>query len=107
MRLGFHPEAVAELRAAAVWYDERRAGLGDEFVDEVTRLGRRIVAAPASYASWPGLSGRHPAIRRALVDRFPYAIAFEVRERDIYILAVAHAKRRPLYWVRRVSQRPA
>jgi plasmid stabilization system protein ParE len=106
VRLGFHPEAVAELRAAAFWYDERRAGLGDEFVDEVNRLGLRIVASPATYVQWPGLSDSSSTIRRALVDRFPYVIAFEVREQDVFILAVAHAKRRPLYWVRRVGHVP-
>jgi plasmid stabilization system protein ParE len=107
VRLGFHPEAVEELRAAAFWYDERRAGLGDEFVDEVNTLGLRIVTSPGAYAQWPGLSGSNSTIRRALVDRFPYVIAFEVREQDVFVLAVAHAKRRPLYWVRRAGQVPA
>jgi hypothetical protein len=103
VRLGFHPEAVGELRAAAFWYDERRAGLGDEFTDEVNKLGRQIAASPATYPIWPGLSGSQATIRRALVDRFPYVIAFEVREQSIFILAVAHAKRRPLYWARRAG----
>ena len=104
MRLGFHPDAVAELRAAAFWYDERRAGLGDEFIDDVKRLGRQIADSPATFATWAGWSGSHPAIRRALLDRFPYAVAFEIREHEIIILAVAHAKRRPLYWARRAGQ---
>jgi toxin ParE1/3/4 len=103
VRLGFHPEAMAELRAVAFWYDERRTGLGDEFVDEVNRLGLRVAASPATYAQWPGLSGSNSTIRRALVNRFPYVIAFEVREQDVFILAVAHARRRPLYWVRRAG----
>lgn len=51
MRLDFHPEAVAELRAAAFWYDERRAGLGDVFIEEVNRLGRQIAGSPATYAA--------------------------------------------------------
>jgi hypothetical protein len=40
-------------------------------------------------------------IRRALVERFPYAIAFEAHPDAVFILAVAHAKRRPLYWLHR------
>ena len=35
MRLELHPEARAELRSAALWYDQRRTGLGDEFIVEV------------------------------------------------------------------------
>jgi plasmid stabilization system protein ParE len=107
VRTGFHPEAAAELRAAALWYDERRAGLGDELVEEVRALSQRITASPTTYATWPGLSRPASPIRRALVDRFPYALAFEVEAERIFILAVAHAKRRPLYWLRRVRHEPA
>ena len=35
MRLELHPEARGELRSAALWYDERGTGLGDEFIVEV------------------------------------------------------------------------
>ena len=37
MRLELYPEARAELRSAAFWYDERRPGLGDEFIADVDR----------------------------------------------------------------------
>jgi hypothetical protein len=39
VRLELHPEARAELRSAALWYDERRPGLGDEFIAEMKRHG--------------------------------------------------------------------
>ena len=32
MRVDLHPEARAELRSAALWYEERREGLGMEFI---------------------------------------------------------------------------
>jgi plasmid stabilization system protein ParE len=41
-------------------------------------------------------------IRRALLARFPYALVFLVREDEVRVLAVAHAKRRPGYWLSRV-----
>jgi hypothetical protein len=40
-------------------------------------------------------------IRKATVQRFPYVIAFEKHERHFLVLAVAHTKRRPLYWLTR------
>jgi len=43
VRLELYPEARAELRSAAFWYDERRPGLGDEFIAEVS--GRSIELA--------------------------------------------------------------
>jgi len=32
VRIDLHPEARAEIRSAALWYEERREGLGEEFV---------------------------------------------------------------------------
>ena len=103
MRLELHPEARAELRSAALWYDERRAGLGDEFIAEVSASLNRVGDTPESYAAWPGTRAVDPLIRKATIQRFPYVIAFEKHEHHVLVLAVAHAKRRPLYWLTRVN----
>ena len=54
MRVELHPEARAELRSAALWYDERRPGLGDEFIAGVLAALDRIGDAPESYPAWLG-----------------------------------------------------
>ena len=99
MRLELHPEAQAELRSAALWYDERRPGLGDDFIAEVSATLDRIGGAPESYLAWPRTRAAGPSIRKATIQRFPYVIAFEERDRHVLVLAIAHAKRRPLYWL--------
>jgi plasmid stabilization system protein ParE len=101
VRLELHPEARAELRSAALWYDERRSGLGDEFITEVTATLDRIGGTPESYPVWPRTRAAGPLIRKATIQRFPYVIAFEKHEQHVLVLAVAHAKRRPLYWLMR------
>ena len=103
MRLELHPEAQAELRSAALWYDERRAGLGDEFIAEVSAALDRIGGTPESYPAWPRTRAAGPLIRKATIQRFPYVIAFEKHEQRVLVLAVAHAKRRPLYWLTRTN----
>jgi hypothetical protein len=55
--------------------------------------------APESYPAWPGTRAEGPLIRKATIQRFPYVIAFEEHERHLLVLAVAHSKRRPLYWL--------
>jgi len=45
---------------------------------------------------------RYDDIRSAKVDRFPYRIVYLVIGEDVDVVAVAHAKRRPAYWRRRV-----
>ena len=103
MRLELHPEARAEIRSAALWYDERRPGLGDEFIAEVSGTLDRIGGAPESYQAWPRTRAAGPLIRKATIQRFPYVIAFEKHEQHVLVLAVAHAKRRPLYWLTRAN----
>ena len=102
MRLDLHPEARAELRSAALWYEERRPGLGDELVTEVFAAFVRIRDHPESYGRWPGTRDR-ALIRRCPIERFPYVVAFQRHGESVLVLAIAHAKRRPLYWLTRVT----
>jgi plasmid stabilization system protein ParE len=91
-----------------LWYDERRSGLGDEFVAEATALLESVATAPHSFPLWPGVSGsRSIPIRRAVMHRFPYVLAFEENPKHVLVLAVAHGKRRPVYWLARATRRPA
>ena len=47
MRVDFHPEALAELQAAAEFYESRRPGLGLRFIAAVEESASRIAASPA------------------------------------------------------------
>lgn len=101
MQVELHPEARAELRDAALWYDDRRPRLGDEFIAEVSRTLSRITEVPSSFPAWPGIATTARTIRQAVIRRFPYSVAFEVHSNHILVLAIAHSKRRPLYWLDR------
>jgi plasmid stabilization system protein ParE len=103
VRLELHSEAQAELRSAALWYDERRPGLGDEFISEISASLDRVRDTPESYPAWPGTRAEGPLIRKATIQRFPYVIAFEEHERHLLVLAIAHSKRRPLSWLTRAE----
>jgi hypothetical protein len=105
VRVDLHPEARVELRSAAVWYEERHDGLGEEFVAAITKALQRIGEAPKSFPRWPG-TPQASLIRKATVNRFPYFIAFELHEDHILVLSIAHQRRRPLYWLARASQEP-
>lgn len=104
MRVALHPEARTEIRLAALWYDERRPGLGDEFIGRVGEVLEGIARTPALYPVWPGTPATVDPIRKASLNQFPYLVAFEVHPEHLLVLAVAHSKRRPLYWLARTSQ---
>jgi hypothetical protein len=77
--------------------------LGDEFISEISASLDRVSGAPEAYPAWPGTRAEGPLIRKATTQRFPYVIAFEKHEHHVLVLAIAHAKRRPLYWLTRTS----
>jgi hypothetical protein len=77
--------------------------LGDEFISGF-RLPSIELATPQNpIRNGRGRGPRCSVIRKATIQRFPYVIAFEKHEQHVLVLAVAHAKRRPLYWLRRVN----
>ena len=95
-------EAVDELAEAAGWYGERRRGFELEFLAEVERVLPLIGTSPGSFPRVLDLP-KDLVIRRALLPRFPYAVVFIDLGTEVRVLAVAHAKRRPGYWLDRVE----
>jgi len=86
------PAAAADVEAAYRWYEQRRAGLGDRFLDAVAATLRAIEAGPAKHAVV------HRDARRVLVRRFPYAIFYRVVGERIVVAACMHARRNPTRW---------
>lgn len=103
MRIELHPEARSELRSAALWYEQRRPEFGDRFIERLNTALNRIVESPTTYPLWPDTEQSRFPIRKAMVEQFPYLVAFEVHHELVLVLAVAHAKRRPLYWLARAT----
>jgi toxin ParE1/3/4 len=93
----WHPLARRELLESSAYYENESPGLGDIFLDRiedaVTYLQRFPRVAPVILAE----------IRQHLVSKFPYSLIYRVEDHGIFILAVAHHRRRPLYWARRVA----
>lgn len=98
MRYVFHPEASAEYRNAAEYYEECRAGLGVQFTLEVEAALERIVEAPRR---WPILE---LDVHRCLTHVFPYGILYTVERDFILVLAVMHGAREPGYWRERLRR---
>jgi hypothetical protein len=98
----FAPEVRGELAETVLWYEARRSGLGVEFLNEVEATLPLIGRRPRSFPRLQ-VTDASVEIRRALLERFPYAVVFLVQEREVRVLAVAHAKRRPGYWLTRVQ----
>jgi plasmid stabilization system protein ParE len=88
----FHPDAQEDLYGAMDWYNRESAGLGTAFVAAVERTIQMVAVSPM-LGSLVGTE-----LRRVLVPTFPYAVLYAVEEQRLWIVAVAHFRRRPTYW---------
>ena len=89
------PEAELDIAEAYVWYERRRIGLGEEFLEPVDACVGRY-RQPEMY------SLAHDVYRRALIRRFPYAVFYEFAESTVTVYSVFHTSRDQEKWRRRL-----
>jgi toxin ParE1/3/4 len=102
MKLRIDPAAEEETQEAAEWYEDRRLGLGLEFLAAVDAGVQRIRHDPLAFPLLETLPEEHN-VRRFVLARFPYAIIYELLSNEIRILAIAHTRRRPGYGKKRLA----
>jgi len=87
-----HEKIQKDLNEGFTWYEERRTGLGYEFLQAIENTISEIIAHPEVYGS-----KGNPDFREALIKRFPYVIVYRIykRKKEIFISAVHHTKRFP------------
>ena len=102
MKFRVLPEARAELVEAADWYDRRQSALGNELLSEVDAAFESIRSRPQSLPAVERYGGKLD-LRRLLLKKFPYVIYVVCREDEVIVASIAHARRRPLYWLNRVN----
>ena len=96
------PEAAAELRKAAHRSETVQPGLGRRFLDEVIQTRRALAEMPLRFPLLRDIPITF-GVRRALCRSFPYALVFTIVDSNaIRILAVAHIRRQPNYWIDRL-----
>ncbi len=91
----FHPLAEQELLDAVSYYEEQETGLGLEYLGEVEHAVNFLVRYPEAGSKVSG------STRRLTLPKFPYSLLYRLMEEQIRVLAVAHHKRKPQYWVDR------
>jgi toxin ParE1/3/4 len=82
--------AQRDIDTAAAWYENRKDGLGIEFLDRVAETLERIETNPEGYAE--GYRG----LRRANLDQFPYGVWFRIMPDNSLVIACLHGRRHPV-----------
>ena len=93
--IAIHVDAERELNAAALYYEESVEGLGQQFLDEFEEAISQIQKFPKASPIY------EEEYRRYLLERFPFGVIYRIDGDDLFIIAIAHLKRKPNYWVSR------
>lgn len=97
MRVRVLTPAREEFLETAAFYENEASGLGAEFIDEFDHALELIASNPHLGSHFEGES------RRKLLRRFPLQIIYEVHTDEVWVIAVAHLRKRPGYWRGRVK----
>lgn len=76
--------AKEDTQAAYNHYEDEREGLGEEFLEELLKRYDELASKPHNY----GYIDDQAIIRDVKLERFPYAIVFEIIEDSVIVYAV-------------------
>lgn len=94
--------AEIELHEATTWYRERDPRVADRFAAEARKTLRLIEQFPQIGGLVFGTDDR--SVRRMPIHAFPYGIVFVELEDSIEVVAFAHNRRRPGYFMKRLRR---
>lgn len=88
----FHPGARSDYDESFDWYAQRSQRAAIAFATAIDEVIERISVDPDRFLRLDDLHGECP------VMRFPFRVIFRKQENRLVIVAIAHAKRHPVYW---------
>lgn len=98
MLLEFFEEAAEELEEIRVWYRRHSGSAEAGFLRELDHAVEQVIEAPAQ---WPVFMA---GTRRYVFPTFPYSLVYFVERDVVNVVAVAHDKRKPGYWRKRLRR---
>ena len=94
-RVRFHPKADQEAEGAVQWYRERSPMAAAGFVAELSYAIQQVAETPER---WPRYLAN---TRRYIFSVYPFSLIYRPTPKEVTVVAVAHAKRKPGYWISR------
>lgn len=89
--------AIRDAQEGLRWYRERSDQAADNFISEFEWSLDKIQKDPTRYRPI------EKPFRKFHMDTYPYSLIYRIVPGAIKVYAVAHDKRRPGYWHRRID----
>ncbi len=93
--LTLRKEAELDIDAQFDFYEQKRRGLGHDFLLCVEEALDKLHRNPLIYRKL------HKELRRLPIRRFPYRVFYLVQDQHITVIAIFHARKDPSSWVER------
>jgi plasmid stabilization system protein ParE len=101
----FIKPAELEFEEAFDHYADERPGLGQQFADCVEATILQAMHFPEAGAQVVHSRLRRTVRRFQVYQPFPYDLVATVIDAELVVIAIAHHKRRPTYWIKRIAGR--
>ncbi len=85
-------DARQEAMEAYHYYEDRRMGLGDEFLDDLEGHYNKLASNPLAYS----FMDNSKVVRDVYLRRFPFIIVFVIINLEVNIISVRHTARKPI-----------
>lgn len=82
-------EANIEIIEAFLYYEEKRTGLGEEFLEHLDTYFDRITENPKHFPQ------RRKPYREAFIKRFPFLIIYDVIKKKVIVYSVFNTWQNP------------
>ncbi len=94
-------EAINDAMEAWNWYESQQPGLGAHFEADLEACYDYLEINPGHFQLI------HPPFRKAHLSKFPYSVAYEIREdtKKVIVFAVSGQKKDPRKLIQRIMQR--
>ena len=96
----YNPEFYNDLAHAVDWYNDRQAGLGDRFFNEVKKRTETLSTFALLFAV------KYDNIRCVGIKKFPYLVHYRVNEQNLTVKveALLHTSRDSKIWRERTRK---
>lgn len=87
--LEIQEEAGLEVAEAYLYYEEKRSGLGEEFLEHLDSFFKRLTLNPDHFPE------KRKPYREAYIRRFPFVIIYEIVKEKVIIYSVFNTWKNP------------
>ena len=95
-KISFTKEALFDIEAIVLWYEEQRIGLSYDF-ELCLEVG---VAEISRYPNH--FQKRYKSVKVRFISRFPFGIHYLIKENEVVVLGIFHTSRSPKNWSKRI-----